>query len=382
MAHDDNTRITGKSIIKRWETLRSDRGTFETHWQDVADLVTPTRDFTITRSPGEKRRNRIYDSTATFAADRLSGALNGLLVNPSLMWFSLVTQDDRINEDDAARQWLQDAGRRMLHLFNTPRFGFYSAVNEVFQDLVSFGTGCMFTQTPPGDLRFQPIALGSAFIDESHNGNVDTVYREFCWTASKILEAFGKNSPDKVKQAIEDGKPDQKFTLIQAVLPRRVRDPFRRDKLNKPWASYVVSVDDKEIISESGFEEFPFVAPRWSKVAGELYGRSPAMGMLPEIKMVNAMSRTVIMAAEKVADPPFMIPDDGFIGPLKTQPGGFTYYRSGTRDRAEPLITNARPDIGEQIIQQRRDTIEKGFFLDMFQLPMLDRMTATEVQQR
>ena len=45
-----------KDIIRRQERLKAGRGVFESHWQEIAELVHPMRaDFLGPRTPGEKR---------------------------------------------------------------------------------------------------------------------------------------------------------------------------------------------------------------------------------------------------------------------------------------------------------------------------------------
>ena len=54
--------------LRRYETLRSQRSTFDSHWQLVAELVWPDwADFTAERSQGERRSMRQFDSTAAYA---------------------------------------------------------------------------------------------------------------------------------------------------------------------------------------------------------------------------------------------------------------------------------------------------------------------------
>ncbi len=369
-------------ICKRFDELVGDRKTWESHWQDIADLVVPNREFTDSSHPGDSKRQKIFDATAPFAANRLAGSLVGLLTNPSLMWFSLRVEDDALNEQDDVREWLQIATTRMLHVFNTPRFGFYSSLHEVLLDVIAFGTAVLFNKNTPNSLNYEALPLSNCYIDEDQDGNVDTLYRKFEFTPSQAAAKFGKsNLSEKTQKALE-GDKICKVTFLQAVLPRRDRNPLKKTSVHKPWASYVIELAEKHLVKESGFDDFPFAVPRWSKMAGEMYGRGPSMGVLPDIRLTNAMSRSLLVATEKIADPPIMLPDDGFLAPFKTRPGGLNYYRSGTKDRAEPLITQGRPDIGLDALERRREVIRAAHFLDMFELPLLDRMTATEVQQR
>jgi hypothetical protein len=42
-----------------------------------------------------------------------------------------------------------------------------------------------------------------------------------------------------------------------------------------PVASIYIERKTKHVLQNGGFEEFPYAVPRWYKVAGEKYGRSP-----------------------------------------------------------------------------------------------------------
>ena len=84
-------------------------------------------------------------------------------------------------------------------------------------------------------------------------------------------------------------------------------------------------------------------------------------------------------------DPPLLIVDDGVILPVNTRPGGATFARLDGRQQApiQPLNTGGRPDIGEEMMESRRRTINDAFLVTLFQI-LVDspRMTATEVLQR
>jgi hypothetical protein len=67
---------------------------------------------------------------------------------------------------------------------------------------------------------------------------------------------------------------------------------------------------------------------------------------------------------------------------VRTQPGGLNFYRSGTRDRIEPLNIGANNPLGEQQLEQRRTAIRAAFYVDQLILGQGPQMTATEVIQR
>tara|TARA_R110002020_G_scaffold5666_3_gene23311 strand:- start:2670 stop:3362 length:693 start_codon:yes stop_codon:yes gene_type:complete len=77
-----------------------------------------------------------------------------------------------------------------------------------------------------------------------------------------------------------------------------------------------------------------------------------------------------------------MIPDDGFMLPIRTVPGGLNFYRSGSRDRIEPLNIGANNPITLNMIQDRQLAVQKTFYVDQLLTSQGGNMTATEVLQR
>ncbi|MGP1395395.1 MAG: portal protein [Inquilinaceae bacterium] len=371
-------------IIARFEALKGERTPWHALWQEVADYVLPRRgDFSVRRSPGQRRTERLFDGTATWANEQLAAGLHGLLTTPAVRWFSLRVRDERLDRAEPVRLWLDHAAERMAQVFNAPQANFNPQAHELYLDLGAFGSAVMFVGDRPGQgIRFQTRHLGECHIAESDTGAVDTLYREFMLTARQAVQMFGAATPEPVAR-LADTAPHTKSTYLHAVFPRAEAGkggaPINR---NKPWASHYLSLDHKTPISESGFDEFPYLVPRWSKVTGETYGRSPAMTVLPDIKMLNAMKKTVIVAAQKAVDPPLMVPDDGFLNPIRTVPGGLNYYRSGGRDRIEPLIGGGRIDIGMEMVAAQQQAIVRAFYADWLSLRDGPQMTATEVLQR
>lgn len=374
--------VLASQIIKRLGSLESQRQVWESHWQEIADYVVPRKaDVTKKRTPGDKRTELIFDGTAIHAAELLSASLHGMLTNASTRWFSLRFRETEFNQVDAAREWLEGAENVMYQAF--ARSNFQEQIHELYHDLICFGTGVMFIdQDPEQQLRFQTRHCSEVFLSEDENGRVDTVFRRFKMPARAAIARFNLDDGHRIVKRTKSD-PYQMVTLIHAVYPRDERDNVRVDAKNKPFASVYVDPDSREVLSESGFDEFPYVAPRFLKASFEVgYGRSPAMTALPDIKMLNKMSEVTIRAAQKQVDPPLMVPDDGFMLPIRTVPGGLNFYRSGTRDRLEPLNIGANNVLGLNMEEQRRKAIQSAFYVDQLILSQGPQMTATEVVQR
>ncbi|BCV03521.1 MAG: hypothetical protein CM15mV69_050 [Caudoviricetes sp.] len=189
------------------------------------------------------------------------------------------------------------------------------------------------------------------------------------------------NLSEEAKRRV-DKDPFDEIDILHAVYPRIDFDPTKKDKENMEFESVYMEYKNGNELSVGGFVEFPFVVPRYLKASHEIYGRSPAMTALPDVKMLNEMSKTTIKAAQKQVDPPLLVPDDGFLLPVRTVPGGLNFYRSGTRDRIEPLNIGANNPLGLNMEEQRRNSIREVFYVNQLMLQQGPQMTATEVIQR
>ncbi len=371
-----------KEIAKRFRHLESERGVWEQHWQDIADLALTSREITTKTHPGTRRTRRQFDSTAPKALNKLAAGIHGLLTNPSTKWFALGTDDEDLNRSERVRLWLDDVVNRMLRLMATTTFGFNTHIHEAYLDLGGFGTAALIAHEIPGRIRFQSRPLAEIFLEGDEDCNVIAVFRKFELTAMNAKRKWPNGTFSSRIENADKTNADRRFTFVHAVFPRGERDFQREDGLNKPFASVYIELDNPSLVAEGGFDTFPYLTPRWSKASGEVYGRSPTMDVLSDIGMINAIRRTNIVGAEKAVDPPVVVDANAIEGPIRTAPGSIIYRRSGARNTIEPLITGSNVPLGEQILDKERRGIESGLFLDLFTLPELDRMTTAEVMER
>ena len=370
-----------KSLISRGNSIISRRDNWDTHYQELADYMLPRKaDIVKKRSRGEKRMELIYDGTALQAVDLLSASLHGMLTSGATPWFHLDMKDTDVGRDDDVREWLQDSSTRMIRAFNQSNFE--NEIHEMYVDLVVFGTACMFVEMDEGQLRFSTRHISEFYLQENQFGLVDTVFRKYKQPARQAVQRFGIENVGEFIRKTHEKKPDEEVEIMHVVMPRADRDTTKVDNKNMPFASYYICMNSSMMISESGFQEFPYIVPRFLKATGEIMGRSPAMVALPDVKMLNLMSKTIIQAAQKQIDPPLLVPDDGFIMPIRTQPGGLNFFRSGSRDTITPLNTGANIPIGLSMEEQRRGAIRSAFYVDQLISGGAPNMTATEVVQR
>jgi hypothetical protein len=337
-------------------------------------------DLTKTRSRGDKRTELIFDSSPIQAVELLAASLHGMLTNPSTPWFSLRYKDQGLDADDEAKLWLEGVTETMYTAFN--RSNFQQEIFELYHDLITFGTAAMFIEEDQNDLlKFSTRHINEIYVTENDKGRIDTVYRKFKITLRAAAQQFGGGLSEEAKRRV-DKDPFDEIDILHAVYPRQDFNPAKKDKQNMEFESVYVEYKNGNELSVGGFVEFPFVVPRYLKASHEIYGRSPAMTALPDVKMLNEMSKTTIKAAQKQVDPPLLVPDDGFLLPVRTVPGGLNFYRSGTRDRIEPLNIGANNPLGLNMEEQRRNAIREVFYVNQLMLQQGPQMTATEVIQR
>jgi len=376
MAQSEKAKI----LLSRFDRLKTQRQNWESHWQEVADYMQPRKaDVTKTRSKGDKRTELIFDSSPLQSVELLSASLHGMLTNPSTPWFSLKFKSEGMEGEDEAKEWLESATEVMYSAFNQSNF--QQEIFELYHDLITFGTAAMFIEEDDEDnIKFSTRHINEMYISENDKGRIDTVFRKFKISARAAIQKFGSVSTNIAVIAKKD--PYEEVEILHAVYPRADFDPKKQDKENMKFESVYLDADSGDELSVSGFREFPFVVPRYLKASHEIYGRSPAMTALPDVKMLNEMSKTIIKSAQKQVDPPLLVPDDGFMLPVRTVPGGLNFYRAGTRDRIEPLNIGANNTLGLNMEEQRRNSIRNAFYVNQLMMQDGPQMTATEVIQR
>jgi len=362
--------------------LKDKRSNWETHWQEVADLIIPRKsDIVDQKVRGDKRNIQVYDATAIHSLELLASSLHGMLTSSANRWFELRFKESDLNENDESKEWLEDVTELMYVAFQ--RSNFQQEIFEIYHDLCSFGTAAMFIENDENDIvRFSARHIKEIYISEDARGLVNCIYRRFKLSAKAAVDKFGTDNVSRQLENLSKKNPFDEVELCHIVKPRDVYNPKKKDQKNMPFVSIYMEMETGHIISISGFNEFPYVVPRYLKASNEIYGRSPGMNSLPDVKVLNKMVEVGLKAAQKQVDPPLLVPDSSVMLPIRTSPGSLIYYHSGSRDRIEPLNIGANNPLGLNMEEQRRKAISQTFHVDQLLVTENRNMTATEVAQR
>jgi hypothetical protein len=363
--------------------LQSDRTTWEALWEDVIDYMLPNRrsiyDDVIR---GEDRSVEIYDSTATMSNIRLAAGLNSTLTNQNMLWFGLETNNQNLNKDAGVRQFLQKRTYDIKRAYDVSNF--YTEVHEMYIDIGSLGTGVLYVEpstAPDKQLNFKSIHIREIYIDENPNGVVDTVFRKCKMNVKQCIQKWDEKCSEEVKEKFNAGKLNEDVEILHAVFPRAQRNKELKDRKNMRFASMWLEYSSRHLIDEGGYNTMPYIVPRWLKSSGEMYGRSPAISILADIKTLNEMMYSYVLSGQLAVEPPLQVPDEGFMN-INVEPRGISYYRAGTNDRIEPLQFGTSVVGIEHMIQMYQDKVNDAFLQNKLELIDKREMTAEEVRAR
>jgi hypothetical protein len=369
---------TVAELLTRARRMKGERATTEAHWQEVADLILPSREFTVHRNQGAKRTWKIFNTTPIQACEQLAGGLHGMLTSPALRWFKLRPENIALADDKDARAWFEAVTDLMYAHMSSTAAGWDTAVHEVYRDLAGFGTGVLFmADRGTGGPIYQAIPLAECLVAEGADGHVDTLFRLYTLPAREVVRLWPETAPPEVVK-IAEVEPDRPVELLHATWP------IAAPSDDKKWQTCWATVKTKTELEQGRYAEFAFAPPRWAKRSGEKYGDGPGMNALPDIKLINRLEMINLRGLAKVVDPPMVFPDDGWLNAPVIEPGGSNYVRSGMNpnDRERPMNTGARPDVGDKKIEQVEGRIKAAFYNTWMNLPQQPNMTATEILQR
>ena len=380
---------TRDRLFTRWGQLKSERASWFAHWQELTSYILPRngRYFRQDRDRGYRRHNNIYDSTGTRALRILGAGMMSGATSPARQWFRLATPDPELNSYEPVKLWLDDVTKRMQRVFQ--KSNTYNALHQMYEELGTFGTAATILlpdyQTV---IHHYPLTCGEYCISTDAKGRVCTLYREFEMTVSQVVKEFGlEKCSVSVQNMYRTGNLDQWVPVIHCIEPRADRDMGKRDAKNMPWGSYYFEIggEDGVFLRESGFQYFPALCPRWSVVGGDIYGNSPGMEALGDIKQLQHEQLRKAQAIDYQTKPPLQVPASMKNRDVETLPGGVSYYDGQSNGIKTAFEVNLNLQYLLNDIMDCRERVRGSFYADLFLMlanTPNTRMTATEVAER
>lgn len=343
--------MNAQHLITRNDKMKATRALYEPLWQEIAEYMLPYRaQIGLTVSPGRKQTTKIYDSTAPDCLERWAAFIHGSLTSSAIKWFSMKLRHSDANKIKEVMDWQEQCVEIMHQNFRQSNFS--GEMLPYYLDMGAFGTPCIYVgekDFPEGKFRgllFQCYPNNAYCIAENHEGGVDTLFREFKLSARQANQKFGEKTTAKVKQQAQGDKRDEESMYLHAVFPSTEIE----DGSDMKFTSVYICLDERQIVSEGGYWEFPYIVPRLLKTSGEVYGRGRGHTALPDTKTLNKTVEIGLKRDAKELDPPMVELDQGVIGSVKLSPGGRNVVRS--IDALKPLF---QPNPQRASIQEKRE---------------------------
>ena len=381
-----------QKLIRRWGSLKNERSSWLSHWQDISRYIMPRmgRFLTDDTNKGQAKINLVYDNTATRAARVLAAGMLGGMSSPARPWFRLTTGDTELDEFQSVKRWLADVTLRMQRMFSGSNT--YRALHTIYLDLGLFGTAAATVLDDFEDgICIYNHSVGEYALACDYKGRVNTIYREFKKTTEQMVSEFGYDRVSThVQNLYNEGNLDAWHTVIHAVEPRSARDPRSLTAQNMPFASTYIELGTDaragKVLRESGFRRFRTLAPRWTVEPQDIYGGSCGMDVLGDVKQLQHEQLRKSQGIDYQTKPPLAVPTMLKSAGVDLLPGGVTYVDSVGQGQAVRSLFEApiRLDYLLEDIRDVRERIHAGFYADLFlMLSQNDtRMTATEVAER
>lgn len=365
-----------QQLNKQLSQLKAERLSFDPHWRELSDFTRPrsTRFTASEVNRGDRRNSRIIDPAAVMAARTLSSGMMSGITSPARPWFRLATPDRDLMDYGPVKLWLETVEQRMNEVFN--RSNLYQSLPLMYEDLGTFATGAMAVVADPQRvIRTVPFPTGSFYIANGADLSVDTAVREFSMTVRQVITEFGMDAvSDTVKSQWNSGQYGQWVNVVHAVYPNLDRQTGKLEAKHKAYKSvyYEANSTNDKLLRESGYDEFPIMAPRWEVNGEDVYGSScPGMVALGSVKALQLLQRRKAQMIDKITNPPLQAPASIKSQRISTIPGGINYLpMADVNNQIKPLFqipANGTNGLLEDI-QDTRQIIDHAYFVDLFRM--------------
>jgi hypothetical protein len=394
MAENKPKEITRRQkLVLRKSMLYNERSSWMGHWKEISQYQQPRAGrFVVTdRNKGANRYNSIYDNTALFASRTLAAGMMSGMTSPARPWFRLSLANTDLLELGPVKTWLHRTGIVLREVF--ARSNTYRALHAGYEELGLFGTWASVV-LPDFDtvLHHYPMTIGEYAIGTNHRGMVDSLAREFQMTVGQMVDQFGvANVSTSVKNLYDRHSLDSWVTVNHIVEPNAGRDHTKRDNRNMRFSStyFETGVDnpERDFLSDSGFKRFPVLAPRWVVTGQDIYGSSPGMEALGDVKQLQHEQLRKSQGIDYQVNPPIQVPTQYKDAAKNRLPGGVMFVDSASPTGGIRSAYEIQLNLQHLLldIQDVRERIRSAYYADLFMMLANDTrsgITATEVAER
>lgn len=366
---------TAEEIIKRYGLTTDEHSRFRNMYEDVYTYGMPGRYRNIkeTDLSGQKNREVIYSSVFEQSCDEFVQRFQSLVcpVNTDWIDFEAGYMYDKDNSDTSEVNKALSQVSTILNVYKSTS-NFDTAFTEASYDLIP-GTACLclLEGTPDSPFNFSVVPFVDLAMEEGLNGQVDAYYRKI-----KLKNHLVEKQWAGAKFEYEKGKEEEVAELIECTY---------YDYDIKRWHYVVIDKQTHKFVVERIYKCSPFIDLRWTKCAGETYGRGVGLKVIADVKTLNRIKEYSLRALS-FSVPTFTCTMDEGYNPEKfeLQPGAINPVPSNasTNPTIRQLEVNPMPDLMNYNVQQLEMDIKRAMYASTIPNDPNPKMTATEVAQR
>lgn len=377
-------RDKAEALTKELAHLKTQRQDFESAWEEaqrfVSSVVLKFGEDTDTSNEHYLLPRRITGRPANYLETLVAG-ISGYSINPNILWLKLGIADRDLEQQYGVKDWLELAEEALYKAYNDGNL--YSQMPSLIESAATFGHGVMLIDEDVVNKKIRCAAMNppEIYLDTNEYDEVDTVFREFYLTIENAAAYFGlEHLAPEIRDTWNDEESKaRRVHLCHAVYQNKGGDGNNLLSREFRYSSVFMDLDNRYLIKEGGYHDFPYAVFMWKKTMGKQYGYSPAMGAVSDIKLLHKGVESLLEVAQLSARPPMNVPQK-LQGSEQLVPDGRNYYL--TPDQIiSPVQVGANFPITIEITRDMEERIKDWFHVDFFLMLQQQsrQMTATEV---
>lgn len=386
-----------KALQTRYRELFDEQSSWRELWKELADNF----DSTGYRNPYDEDKNKyrlvnrnIIDTTPILAARTLASGMQGGMTSPAREWFGLRIKGSDDKPSQEIKEFIDDTCKEMRAIFSSSNF--YNCMYQAYAQLGIFGSTCVLLEGNQEGFSYSCLAMGTYVFDVDTKGRVDTVIRKIWLNRRQIVQEFGEDVlPYSLKHLHDDVSKYnlKKYAVYHAVYPNKDEKPKAVLPEDKAYRSvYYMDLSDdrggKCVLRDSGFDSFPYFGVRWSVLAQDTYGKSPALDVLGSARLLQVVRKDTTEGIHKQVNPPVNAPSELESIGVDLSAGGVNFFKAsgiGGVGVTPSLQVAIDVNAASIYINDIRTDIQEGMYNDLFRMLLgsqRSQITATEIASK
>ena len=370
--------------------LHGKKSPLQSLWQETAENFYPERaEFTLRRSIGADFAANLMTSYPAMCRRDLGNQFGTMLRPTAKPWFHVQREyvEKEVDiEVKRALEFFEIVQRRAMY---DPVTMFTRATKEGDHDFAAFGQCALSVEVNSNardgqHLLYRCWHLRDMAWQENELGRIGFIARKWKTSANTMVRTF-KN----VHQKTIDVNKKTPFAEVEAMHIVCDAEMFDDDARGRQRWSIWYDYQNDHILESIPIDNRIYIIPRWQTVSNSQYSYSPATVIaLPDARLLQAMTFTLLEAGEKATSPPMVATVDAVRSDVAVFAGGITWvdneYDERLGEALRPITQDFRGfNFGVQMNGDARGLIREAFYLNTLKMPeRAPEMTAYEVGQR